>query len=259
MISFVGAHCGRDICRRQVSMKRVFTLARAPAGMVPAGMARVGIGTPGLESGRFFRLTESFTAHSVGASTLRFSSIGLLSSTTVTGATNLTILGISMRRMDTVSSRPVDFTAEVSEAVPVCIAELVADGSGVRKGPRTGPFLTSLCKTSLEMRRHQFSRGEDAENVPSEIRFNVGDYLVRQFFTVCAGKATSGHGDARRHAGNSGPRDVSRIFQRLSWSGWQGQRPGSIGIEEQASGFNTAKQDKRRKVPVGQSRECNSD
>lgn len=105
-------------------MKRAFTLARVPAGMVLAGTAWVGIGTHGLESGRLFQLRESFTVHSAGASTRRLQSIGLPSFTTVTGATNLTILGNSTRRTDTVSSRKVDFTVAGSEAV----AELIADG-----------------------------------------------------------------------------------------------------------------------------------
>ena len=114
---FLGALCGRDICRRLLSIKRASILAQVPPGMAPAGTARVGIGTHGLESGRLFQRMESSTAHLDGASIRRFSSIGLLSFSTVTTATNLIISTSSIIRMDTALSLPEVFVEEGSMAV----------------------------------------------------------------------------------------------------------------------------------------------
>jgi hypothetical protein len=86
---------------------------------------------------------ESSTVHLDGVFIRRFSSIDLLSSSTVTGVTNLTILGISMRRMDTVLSRQVDFAEEVSEAVPVRMAEVIANPAAYRIGDCTPVGMTA--------------------------------------------------------------------------------------------------------------------
>ena len=101
--------------------------ARVYIGPAPAGTARVGIGTHGLVSGRFFLPTESSTARSDGDSTRRSSSIGLPCFTTAIGDTSPTISASSTRPMDMASSRAVDFTAEVSEASAVRMAERIAE------------------------------------------------------------------------------------------------------------------------------------
>ena len=116
MTSFVGALCGLDTSRRLLSIKRVFTLARVPAGMVPAGTVRVGIGTRGLESGRFCQRMESSTAHLDGVSIHPFLSTGLLSFFMVTMATNLIISASSIIRTDTALNRTEVFVEEGSMA-----------------------------------------------------------------------------------------------------------------------------------------------
>ncbi len=84
-------------------------------------------------SGPFFQRTGFSIARSGGASTRRSSSTGLRSSTTATGVTKRTRSVISTVPMDTDSSRAADFTAGAS--VVVCLAELIAESSGLWQGP----------------------------------------------------------------------------------------------------------------------------
>jgi hypothetical protein len=59
------------------------------------------------------------------------------------GATRLTILGISMGRTGTVSSRKVDFTVAVSEAVPVCMEEAIGKDAFCEKARDIAGLLTN--------------------------------------------------------------------------------------------------------------------